>query len=388
MRANLKIATLVLSIAVFLSACLERNTLEKANNLYREGKYDEALTVYGAILKKKPDEITALKAVSDIKLIKKDFDGAIEGYKKLIETDPMRRGVGDMVSMLSYSKNIRDKAADTIRDMGGGRTEVINEILAQISSGNNYVKIDYLSVLARIGNSASFAAGAVAGYLENEYFGVRKAALEALGTFDAGKLKEADAIRKIVKCLNDENISVAEQAVQTLGLLKSGANETVPDLIKMLAKHDMKDLAKKALAEIGTGAKSTVPELIALTDDRKPAEIRIAAMDSLGAIGSAANDAVPVLIPFIYEKDTIIKTASANALTKIGKASNEAIPQLIKLLKHKDANVRLRAISELSDLGKAAGLALAPLSKLSKDINKEVREEAKKAFEKIEQAKR
>jgi HEAT repeat protein len=106
-------------------------------------------------------------------------------------------------------------------------------------------------------------------------------------------------------------------------------------------------------------------------------------------MGNQANEAVPTLIPLLQDKNHTVKTASAKALTKIGKPSNEAIHELIKLLNHDYIDVRLRAITELSDMGKAASSALTPLSRLaSKDSNKEVRSEAKKAYDQIYKAKR
>ena len=378
--------------ALLLFGCVEKNNHEKASTLFREGKYDDAAKVYDAILKKQPNDFISLKAMADIKLIKKDFPGAIAGYKRIIEMDPSH-GVKEMVSMFSYSKNIRDLAADTIKGLGNGRAGVINEILAQMEAGNNYVKMDYMNAMTRIGNAASSSAEFIAKYLDDEYFGIRKAALETLGTFDANKLKEVDAIKKMVKCLKDENLTVQEAAVKSLGLLKSGANETVPDLIEMLTKQDdIKESARQAIVSIGPAAKSTIPALIALTDAKKPQIVRIAAIDALADMGSNANNAVADLIPLLQDGNNIVKNASAKALTQIGRPSNESVPDLVKLLKHKDAKVKLRAITELSEMGKAASSALAPLNLLSKetgkDSSKEVREEAKKAYDRISKAKR
>ncbi|MDR1195636.1 MAG: HEAT repeat domain-containing protein [Endomicrobium sp.] len=389
MTVKCRFLSFALLSALFLFACIEKNTPERANTLFREGKYDESLAVYDAILKKNPSDISVLKSVADIKLIKKDFSGAIQGYKKVIEVNPAY-GIREMVSMLSYSKNVRDMASDVIKDIGNGKTEVINEILKRIAEGNNYVKIDHLNALTRIGRPASFSAATVAQYLDDDYFGIRKAALETLGTFNEANLKEAGVIDKMIARLHDDNLIVVEETVKSFGALKGGANETVPALIKMLTRKDeIKDLVKKVIADIGPAAKSKVPELKALTDAKNPFEIRIAAIDALAAMGSQANDAVPVLIPLLQDKNHTIKTASANALTKIGKPSNESVPELINLLNHNDADVKLRAITELSDMGKTASSALTPLSRLAgKDSNKEVRSEAKKAYDQIYKAKR
>ncbi|MCL2144896.1 MAG: HEAT repeat domain-containing protein [Endomicrobia bacterium] len=391
MAVKFNVLFLVFFCALFLFGCLEKNTHKKASALLKEGKDDAAVAVYENILKKKSDDLVALKAVADIKFKKKDLQGAMEGYQKVIEKDPSQC-IAEMVSMFSYNKNIRDMAADKVRGLGNGRTEVINGLIAQMEAGNNYLKIDYMNSLARIGVGASFTAGTISKYLDDEYFGMRKAALETLGTYDANQLKEVGAIEKIVKCLNDDNITVVEAAVKSLGALKSGANETVPDLIEMLEKQntDVRDAAKQAIADIGPANKSTVPALVALIDSKRPVVIRVAAIDALTAIGNNANNAVADLIPLLQDSNNIVKTAAANALTKIGKASAESVPELLKLLAHKDNYIKTRAIAELSEIGKAASAALVPLEQLSKDAgsSKEVREEAKKAYDKISKARR
>jgi HEAT repeat protein len=392
MMSKLNVLSFALLGALFLFGCIDGDTHEKANTLFREGKYDEAAVVYDAILKKSPNDLVSLKATADIKLRKKEFPGAIERYKRVIEMDPSQ-GIVEIVSMFSYSKNIRDLAADTIRDLSNGRTEVIGEIMKQMEAGNNYLKIDYLNVLTRIGGGASLSAEFVSKYLDDEYFEIRKSALEALGTFDVNKLKEVGAIDKMVQCLKDENDSVTKAAIRSLGALKAGANETVPSIIDMLAKPEFRDAAKQSVADIGPAAKSTVAALVALAADNKKVEIvRITAIDSLSAMGTSANDAVADLIPLLQDSNNIIKTAAANALMKIGKPSVESVPELIKLLKNKDMYIKLRAITELSEMGKAASAALAPLERLSKDTgkdsSKELRKEAQQAYEKISRAKR
>ena len=392
MTVKLNFLSFVLCGALLLFGCTEKNTHEKANAFFREGRYDDAVRVYSEILKKNPNDLVSLKALADIKLIRKDFSGAMEGFKRVIEADPSK-GVTELVSMLSFEKNVRDRVADTIKGLSNGKTEVINEMMSRMEAGNNYLRIDYLNVLERIGPGASFTAERTAKYLDDEHFGIRKAALDALGAFDANKLKEVGVIAKIVKRLQDVNIVVEEAAVRSLGSLKSGANETVPDLIEMLTKsNEIRDAAKQAIANIGPAAKSTVPALVALIDAKKPEIVRIAAIDSLAAMGSNANNAVADLIPLLQDNNNIIKTAAASALTKIGRPSSESVPGLIKLLQHKDVNVRLRAATELSEMGKAANAALAPLNAIIKDTSKyttnELREEAKKAYGKISAAKR
>ena len=76
------------------------------------------------------------------------------------------------------------------------------------------------------------------------------------------------------------------------------------------------------------------------------------------------------------------------ALSKIGRPSNESVENMSKLLKHKDPIIKLRAIAELSEMGKAAASAVPLIEQLKKDPNKEIRDDARRAVEKISKAKR
>ena len=378
--------------AFFMAACADRKH-EKADNYFRDGEYDKAAKIYETIIKKRPDDIIALKALANIKLLQKDYNTAIANYKKVTEIDPAR-GAKELASMFSYPKNVRDIATVTVKELSKGKNEVINEILSQMTVSSQYVKIDFLDSLAKIGKPASFATEEIAKYLEDDHFGIRKAALDTLGKMEPNQVKETGAFEKIVKALGDENPMVTESAVKSLGALQSGANSAVPNIIEMLIhqSNEIKDAAKKALTDIGPASREAVPALVSLTDTKKSGVVRVAALDSLAVMRNNANDAVPALIPLLQDNDNMVKLAAVNALSKIGRASNESMPKLIQLLKDKDTNIRIRAVNELSELGKAAADSLAVLPALRQlaknDAVKEVREEAKSAIEKISKARR
>lgn len=375
---------------IFISSCSIESRLDKAYDYYREGEYEKAASIYRSVLKRKPDEKIALKGLADISIIQKDFSNAIMNYKKAVEADPSF-AAKELVSMLTYNDSaVRDEAAQVIATLTNGSYEVVTQIISQIEAGNQYVKVDYLDALKKIGRPASFAIPEIAKYLDHEYNMVRKYALEALGAMDPVKVREAEVLPKMISLINDKDAIVAEAAFKSLGALKGEASIAIPNLIKELdsKKPDRNALIKSTLENIGPGRDEAIDGIIKLTNDKNPTIVRVAAIDSLTEIGLRAKKAVPDLIPLSIDSNNEIRVAAVCALGKIGRPDTESVPELIKLLQHPSSHVKLRAIVELSEMGKAASPAIRSLNSLRSDSNREVADAAKKASNKISQATR
>lgn len=373
-----------------LAACSISGRLERAENYYRQGEYTKSADLYESVLKKKPDEVRALKGLADIKLILKDYNAVVDYYKKAVEIDP-NSAAKDLATMVTYSDdNIRTKAAESIATLKNGSNEVIKEIIQQMQTANQYVKVDYLKALARIGRGASFVVQDILIYLDDPYTGVRQATLEALGNMTPARVKDSGGLAKMIEKMKDDDPLVVETAIKSIASLKTGASDMLPEVIKMtMSKNNrISAAARHAIPEISPGTKAAIPGLTQLLSPKYPVAVRILAIDSLALMGPEANDAVDDLIPLSQDANNEVKVAAVSALTKIGRPSNESVPDLIKLLKHKNVNIKLRAIAELAEMGKAASSALFSLDQLRRDPNKEVRAEAKKATEKILKAKR
>jgi len=61
------------------------NILERANLLFKDKRYDEALSLMLQFLEKNPDAYQAYASIADIYREKGDFDQAIENYQKVLE---------------------------------------------------------------------------------------------------------------------------------------------------------------------------------------------------------------------------------------------------------------------------------------------------------------
>jgi len=114
----------------------------------------------------------------------------------------------------------------------------------------------------------------------------------------------------------------------------------------------VREAAADALAEMGPQAVDAVPALIqALRNEEEDSDLRQAASDALGAIGS---EAVPVLVQALADEDERVRWAAARALEDMGPQAVEAIPALIQALRDGDEDVSWAAASALGDIGPEA----------------------------------
>jgi len=103
----------------------------------------------------------------------------------------------------------------------------------------------------------------------------------------------------------------------------------------------------EALDECGVKA---VPILITLARD-PDSSVRDAAVDSLGDIGPAAKEALPVLRAALHDPGGYVAERARYALSQMGP---DALPDLVPLLKTSDPKDRRRILGSLENMGPAA----------------------------------
>ncbi|MFG0335192.1 MAG: HEAT repeat domain-containing protein [Maioricimonas sp. JB049] len=110
---------------------------------------------------------------------------------------------------------------------------------------------------------------------------------------------------------------------------------------------DARANAEKALQDGGDEAVPVLTELAAgeAGDDWKGSEVRILALDMLGAIGPDASEAVPVVLAALEDDDGHLRSVAAVNLPKIGAEAEQAVPALTKLAAMDPRPEVIRAIS-------------------------------------------
>ena len=178
--------------------------------------------------------------------------------------------------------------------------------------------------------------------LEDEDYGVRKKAVEALG-----EMNSPEAIPGLPRALPDEHFYVPWREIEAL--VKISPPEAISRflMLRVLA-NDKSDVRKRAAEVLG---KISLPEVIpgllllqALADEHS--SVRGRAAEALGKIGSP--EAVPGLLQALADEHFLIRARAAEALGKIG--SPEAIPGLLQALKDKDLDVRWSAAEALGKI--------------------------------------
>jgi len=111
----------------------------------------------------------------------------------------------------------------------------------------------------------------------------------------------------------------------------------------------------------------------------------------LRGLAKDAEAAIPALVAGFDDPDETVRPYCVHALVDIGYAVREraaiAVPALTKALRSSNTEVRCLAIYALEAIGGAAIPALAELQSLLKDPDKETREVAARALERLGRAK-
>lgn len=142
----------------------------------------------------------------------------------------------------------------------------------------------------------------------------------------------------------------------------------------------VREFAAGRLGTMGTAAKEAIPVLVqtARTDDDYG--VRLSATCALAAIGP---EAVSSLTDLLTAADVQDRWPAAFALSKLGPSARDAVPALVCVLSDPDYRVRSQAAKTLGGVGPEARRAVAVLSEALNDPEWPVRFDAAEALGKI-----
>jgi HEAT repeat protein len=121
----------------------------------------------------------------------------------------------------------------------------------------------------------------------------------------------------------------------------------------------LREYAAETLAIIGQKAYFAAPLLVRVVRDTSETEsVRRKAIVALGAIGGAANVAIPALIETMEFESPTLRGAAAEALPKLGPA---VVPVLRQYLQHERVELRQLAAEGLGQMGQGAASAVGQL---------------------------
>ena len=196
------------------------------------------------------------------------------------------------------------------------------------------------------------------------------------------------AVPRVVNGLQNEK--TRPYAIKIATLLGPDAAEATPALIETLANSSNADEKRElqfALGAIGPAAQGAVPELTKSLSSDTP-EIRYSAAYALAQIGPDAKTANASLVELVKSEDEFDKLAGIWALLKIN-PNNErveavAVPRLTKALTDHRSHIRMEAANALGEIGAEAKSATTALQQTTQDQDPNVADAAKAALAKIQ----
>ncbi len=115
----------------------------------------------------------------------------------------------------------------------------------------------------------------------------------------------------------------------------------------------------QALELLAGHGEALIPGLVAALEDAH-AEVRLLAVELLGATESRAKTAVPPLVQKLDDPDRLVRVAAASALVRFGPIAVAAVPLLEQWLANENEYVRLVAVTTILALDPAQSGSLLP----------------------------
>lgn len=171
-----------------------------------------------------------------------------------------------------------------------------------------------------------------------------------------------ETIATLSKAMRDTDTAIQRAAAAALGDV--GAVSTLAQALKDPDKDVRRNAVRPLRRVVIRGGSSRDPAatkavVAALADALKDPDggVRRAAASSLGALGSAAVDAIPGLAATTMDSDPSVRNATIDALARIG--SPAAVPVLVQALK--DPRTGSLAVRALGNMGPTARGAIPAL---------------------------
>jgi HEAT repeat protein len=303
-------------------------------------------------------------------------------------------------------KRVRSQAAAAIGEIGSNAKSAVPQLIDTTKDSDQELRKQAFSSLGKIGRTDDSFQALIA-TLKTDEKPVREMAISTLAQFESlrpddlptleatlkseypdvrlfcvgalGKMGKP-AARLLIPILNDRESAVRTKAAEVLGDLK--AADAVPKLTTCLSQETdagFRSTVVQALTKIGPEAKTAAPTLGKILREKDP-ELQRRVLKALGAIGPEAKSAMPEIIRAMANVE--IHEATSETVAKIGK---DALVPLMEALKRADGPVLLGAVKALGEMGPDARGANAALLPLMKSRDREIREAAKIAVERVSQ---
>lgn len=181
----------------------------------------------------------------------------------------------------------------------------------------------------------------------------------------------------------------AAGAIGVIAYRNPGAPELVEAIPALELGAESKTLqvrvfALQGLGAVGKAASNAIPLLIRSTKDEDKS-VRMCAVEALGRIGIATPQTVDALENGLTDPSGDVGITAVQALYKIGQPASNSIPVLVRLTKDESVGVRCAAVETLGRVGSKSPEALVALESALRDPSEDfVRPLAREALKAME----
>lgn len=268
-----------------------------------------------------------------------------------------------------YIPELRREAVKAIAALGPGAVSAVPALIRATRDENAEVRFWAVEGLRKIGPAAARESGAaltvvLADDIRSNQEAARRA-LEAMGP---------TALPVVLPSLKSPDAWVRGNAAEVVGAISGGRGDAVSGLALLLTDDSLwvRASAAWAIGRIGPRAKGAAkPMTRALGEElrRDPTlsergqRLRVENLVyGLGRLGSAANDAIPLVVAVLYDGADSLRIMAAEALAGIGSKSAQPMGQAVR--RAGPMPVRLEAARGLRLLGKDGKKAVGDLAKV------------------------
>jgi HEAT repeat protein len=319
--------------------------------IWAEYKYEPALTTLGRAIRLDTSPAVRVQALTVIAGLEPDV------VKRPLGTDK-QSVADDLVAAAKAEKEprVRKELAATMSFFPDAAKNAVDALTGYLKDAEPATRASAATALGRVGVTAKPALGEFLPLLNDTEPSVRRAAVFALARIApddtaAGSAlarllateKERDVRREIVislglftersglvvqavaGMLTDADIDTRRAAVRALGRFGTSAGPAADDILKVAKSDKDKDVRVDAVrafaAVVGPeGLKARVKDVFPILDGDPDYEVRLAAVEELGALGNAIKgdaETLAALQKRLNDPSAKVRTAAADAIRRI-----------------------------------------------------------------------
>lgn len=237
--------------------------------------------------------------------------------------------------------------------------KAVGPLLQTLDHPRPSVRATAAQALGELGRASQAAVPRLEEALRDPALAVRLNAAEALLRADRGLNRPA--LQYLARALNDKDKALRLESLRILASLGPRIGAAAPAFAALIGDPDkeVSNQASHALIGLGRGPAAAIPMVRQALSARGAAQ-RCTAIETLERLGGEALD-VRLFMGALADPDAEVRKAAVRTLGSCGARAAESVPALIKLLADTDEQVRLRAIEALGRIGPAARAALPAL---------------------------